>query len=446
LTGYFVNPPKHIISICEDRNGFLWLGTPNGLVIFDPRTENFSEYNHEQNNPNSISGNYLPSVYKDKSGTMWLGTGGGITYYNPNKTKFDRFFNEGAVWTINTDSFNNLYIGTTKNGLWVLDSNRANQRRILYNDKPASTRAHNFAVSINSDIADNLLIGFERDFYKYNIINRTSTKYPAKEGRFRIWDILIDSRGLIWLAPMTEIVILDKEMKEMASVTHTDDQSSLSEGYVTVLLESKSGVIWAGTSSGLNKIEIKNLAKESDPEFNITRYKNISNDSNSISGNNITCLYEDNNGTLWVGTQNGLNKLIQNFEKFNRYTETEGLPENSVQGILEDDSGNLWISTDKFLTKFNPYSETFTNYSTSDGLPNKFLTKSCHKSKKGEMFFGTENGVIAFYPEYIKENPHVPPLVITSFKVFNKQAVIPKSIWKYISHIKKIFSLLSFQH
>jgi signal transduction histidine kinase len=357
---------------------------------------------------------------------MWVSGGAGIAYYNPNKTKFNRFFS-GFPVAISIDNNNNLYLGTSK-GLWVINNKGKSERRILYNDKPASTQAHNLVMSINSTIPGFLLIGFESDLYEYNIIKHTFTKYPGRKGRFRIWDILVDREGLIWLAPMTEIVILDSEKNEIASIKHTEDPSSLTGGFVTVLLEDRSGVIWAGTTSGLNKIMVTRHVQGLVPSFNISHYKNIRNEPNSLSGNSITSMYEDMEGTLWIGTQSGLNKFDKNTDKFTRYTDSNGLPDNSVRGILQDNYGNLWVSTVKGLTRFNPVTEEFRNYGTADGLPNIFLRNSCLKSESGELYFGSESGIISFYPENIKENPHVPQVVITSFKVFNKEAALPKSI------------------
>jgi signal transduction histidine kinase len=107
-----------------------------------------------------------------------------------------------------------------------------------------------------------------------------------------------------------------------------------------------------------------------------------------------------------------------------------------VKGILPDANGNLWLSTDKGLAKLvlspagggvnssqgsNPPTGIFRNFTVKDGLiSNQFLSGAYYKSRDGRLFFGGEGGVIAFYPDSIKDNPHIPPVVITSFKVFDK--------------------------
>ncbi|MCK5076460.1 MAG: hybrid sensor histidine kinase/response regulator, partial [Calditrichia bacterium] len=92
-----------------------------------------------------------------------------------------------------------------------------------------------------------------------------------------------------------------------------------------------------------------------------------------------------------------------------------------IYGILEDDSGNLWLSTNYGISKFNPRDEIFKNYDEKYGLQdNEFNRNAWYKSKKGEMFFGGINGLNVFYPENIKDNPHIPPVVITKFNLLNR--------------------------
>jgi len=125
----------------------------------------------------------------------------------------------------------------------------------------------------------------------------------------------------------------------------------------------------------------------------------------------------------------GLNRLAPSRESFIHFTEEDGLPNNIVYGILEDNRGNLWISTNKGLSHFNPGTRRFKNYDRSDGLQSDvFNYGAFFKSKKGEMFFGGINGFNSFYPHNIKDNPYVPPVVITDFQLFNKSVPIGKRV------------------
>jgi hypothetical protein len=122
------------------------------------------------------------------------------------------------------------------------------------------------------------------------------------------------------------------------------------------------------------------------------------------------------------------------------------LPDNFVKGILPDAQGNLWLSTDKGLSKFSPKKGTFKNYTVKDGLiSNQFLSGAWYKSPDGRLFFGGDEGVIAFYPDSIKDNPYIPPVVITSFKVFDKPLSLQQALFSLaeikLSYHQNFFSI-----
>ena len=137
-------------------------------------------------------------------------------------------------------------------------------------------------------------------------------------------------------------------------------------------------------------------------------------------------IHEDKAGTLWIGTQGGLDKYDRNRDLFVHYTIEDGLPDNNVWGILEDEQGRLWLSTARGLSRFNPKTESFRNYDVSDGLQNNtfYYFGSHYKSHHGEMFFGGATGFSAFYPDQIHDNPHVPPVFISDFQLENKPVAI----------------------
>ena len=83
----------------------------------------------------------------------------------------------------------------------------------------------------------------------------------------------------------------------------------------------------------------------------------------------MNSVHFDHSGTMWVGTQNGLNKLELQTNKFTTYTQRDGLPGNAVGCILEDGDGDLWMSTNNGVARFDPQRKAFKNYSAADGLP-----------------------------------------------------------------------------
>jgi signal transduction histidine kinase/DNA-binding response OmpR family regulator len=185
---------------------------------------------------------------------------------------------------------------------------------------------------------------------------------------------------------------------------------------VYILYEDKSRNLWIGTH-----VDGLMLFNRETDDFTFFR-QDQNNPDNSISHNAVSALCEDEKGILWIGTNGGgLNMFEKSKNKFKHYTEKDGLANNVVNGILSDDKGNLWISTGRGISRFNFEKESFTNYSSRDGLQGSdFNGRACFKSHSGEFYFGGTNGLNRFRPENIKENPHVPPIVLTNFQILHK--------------------------
>ena len=133
-------------------------------------------------------------------------------------------------------------------------------------------------------------------------------------------------------------------------------------------------------------------------------------------------LHTDLSGTIWVGSfGGGLFRYNSATDDFENFTESDGLPSNFIKGIISDDRGDLWLSTSKGLSRFNLKARSFRNYDPSDGLQAyEFRTASCFKGRSGKLYFGGVNGFNAFFPESVQDNPIVPPVLLTSFKIFDK--------------------------
>ena len=125
-------------------------------------------------------------------------------------------------------------------------------------------------------------------------------------------------------------------------------------------------------------------------------------------------------------------------------------------GILEDDHGNIWLSTHNGLAKFeralsNPNTSYFRTFSVQEGLQGaEFKIGSYLKDRHGIMYFGGQNGYNSFDPDLIVEDPNIPPVVITNFKVFNQDGafgdgeLLPKPILELneivLTHRESVFT------
>ena len=189
---------------------------------------------------------------------------------------------------------------------------------------------------------------------------------------------------------------------------------SLSSDNVYGLLEDSQGRLWVATEGGLN------LLVPATGGF--VRYRHDPDDPTSLGSDDVMSVFESRGGRIWAATYGGgLNLLDISSGRFTRYTTRDGLPNDSVYGALEDDEGFLWLSTNNGLSRFDFAAKAFKNFDVSDGLQsNEFNSWAFHRGASGRMNFGGINGVNSFDPGQITDSRFVPPVALTSFKIFNR--------------------------
>ncbi|HLE57668.1 MAG TPA: ATP-binding protein, partial [Rhodothermia bacterium] len=198
-----------------------------------------------------------------------------------------------------------------------------------------------------------------------------------------------------------------------------ENPATLSHNTVRDIMEDQAGFLWISHGSfgrGLSRL---------DPVSGVVvRYVHDENDPNSLSVDATQSVLERRRepGVIWVGTAGGgLERLDAAAGTFRHFTVNDGLSNNKVYGVLEDEEGRLWISTNNGLSRFNPETETFRNYGLEIGLQSlEFNSGAYHKGPAGEMFFGGINGVNAFFPNELSENSVAPAVAIVDFKISNE--------------------------
>ncbi|MFT4924766.1 MAG: signal transduction histidine kinase/DNA-binding response OmpR family regulator [Phenylobacterium sp.] len=196
-------------------------------------------------------------------------------------------------------------------------------------------------------------------------------------------------------------------------VHEPSDPHSLSNNIVNIIYQDSQGTLWIGTDKGLNKFDSVNNQFES--------FQYQQNQTGSLSHNVVITIAEDQQGTLWVGTANGLNAYDSNTGLFVRYGQQEGLTNDTIAGILSDGSGALWVSTKGGLFRFDPLTKMFKTFTQADGLQsNDFHRHTNFKAADGELIFGGANGFNRFYGERIVDDNTVPKVVLTDLILFNQ--------------------------
>jgi len=182
------------------------------------------------------------------------------------------------------------------------------------------------------------------------------------------------------------------------------------------MAEDSRGDLWIGTNGGVCRwIPQTNSFKQ---------YRNDPKNPRSVCGNNIWWIYQDGAGRLWVTAfGGGLSLYHPETDDFTSITMKEGLPTTSVVGVLDDEQGRLWISTNAGLVLYDPEKgQVLRVYDEGDGLQSKeFSYKALFKASDGELFFGGIYGLNSFYPSKLKDNPYIPPIAITSVRIFDRE-------------------------
>jgi ligand-binding sensor domain-containing protein/signal transduction histidine kinase len=448
-------------AIHVDRHGNLWLATkPDGLVRFDRARRLFTRYRNDPGNPASLNNNEALSLLEDREGGIWVGTnGGGVNRFPSEPSPFTMYrkaprnpnsLDEENVLSVFEDSQGILWIGTSQ--LNRLD--RKTGRYTFYRHDPANSESIGTGVvrATAEDRAGFLWFGtwggglnrFDRRTGRFKAY-RHDPADPASLSHETVLSLLIDHEGSLWAGTDDGLNRLDARTGRFT--VFRPKSSSLESRWYRVLAEGGAdGSIWMGTyTQGLQRLDLRT--------GEIVAYKYDPKVSGSLSNNQVNALCVDHAGTLWAGTQNGLNRFDRNTGEFTTLGERDGLPNNAVEGILEDSAGNLWLSTGSGLSKFDPRARTFKNYFSEDGLAgDEFNDFSVYyKSASGEMFFGGVNEVTAFYPEKVVDSAFVPPVVLTDFRLFNDpvpvggRSPLKKSIAYTdsltLSHAQNIFTL-----
>jgi signal transduction histidine kinase/ligand-binding sensor domain-containing protein/CheY-like chemotaxis protein len=438
ITKYQHNPQNDnsilsnsIRAITEDDKGKLWIGSQNGgLSILEPDQNRFHNYTNDPGDPESLSFNTIDCFFEDHNQDMWLGTfSGGVNFIRERKFTLYRnnpftknSLSHNNVLSMLEDSKGNIWIGTDGGGLNRLNKETGTFTTYRYDPKKPKGINSDVVTSIIEDRQGNIWLGYwaggvdrfdvaKNEFIHYKHQGDFPNLSWAMECAMHLYE---DKKSNLWVATLYELNRFDKESGKFFSYKLPGGGL---DNIICDIHEDHEGNLWIGSWLGLHLL---------DPETKERiRFLNDENDSTSLSNDKIYTIFEDSKKRLWIGTADGLNLFNKKEKTFSVYRTSDGLPSNAIYGILEDDAGNFWLSTGNGLSRFNPDTQAVKNFTISDGLQgNEFKQHAALKLRNGEMLFGGANGFNMFKPEKIRENPFIPPVVLTDFKIFNKSVPV----------------------
>lgn len=444
-TSYYNEGCDYINAIQMLDNNLL-IGTEAGTRLFNLSSKRFTWNKNLNLRGSALEDKLVRCIYKDHQGLIWMGTDGGAYklkvrkafyhYYNMHDEEGNIVFN--TVRTICETSDSALWVGTLGKGLNRLNQKSGDWTHFLEDPANPNAISDNQVLSLYEDQEGTLWVGTIDGFlHKYISQSQGFEKWLLDDNPQNtpnmIQSIIGDENDILWIGTENGLVRFNK--KDLSWTTFKNDPNnpnSLSGNNIQSkgLMLDKEGNLWIGTwNNGLNML-VKDQMNAKSPVFK--HWKHKKHDSTSLGNNNVLSLYEDQKGTLWIGTYGGgLDKLNRKTGVFSHFTEEEGLSNNVIFSILEDDEGYLWLSSNNGLCKIKPETLEVSNYDKRDGLQgNTYFWGAAFKNKYGYLYFGGVNGIDKFNPLEIVQNRKPPEVVITDLKVYNQS----KSFDKYIAY------------
>jgi len=444
---YFSKKPDHsglssnnVSHVIEGEDGNIWIGTDHGGInILDKKSHKLTYILSKENDPRGLTDNTIAALYKDNNGIVWVGTyKGGICYYHKSIYKFspNQYLtgNNSINKDVNSfaeDNKGNLWIGTNGQGLLYL--NRVTGEIKTYRNNPANSNSlsSDIVVSLKIDHSGILWIGTYLggldSFDGKKFTNFKHTADPSSISDNRIYALLEDSSNRLWVGTLNGgLDLLDRNTGKFKHF-NPSVKNTINAYLVSCLYEDRNKNIWIGTTAGLSILDGKTST--------FTHLKSNSRDANSLIQDGVNSIIEDSRGWIWIGTREGISIYNPINRRFTNLSEDDGLPENTVFEFIEDNEHNIWYSSRKGLYRISVlgqgknYKFRYSIYNKSDGLQNtRFNINAVAKTKSGELIFGGSNGFNIFKPWQIKNTQFPSVLVMTDLEIFYHKVKVDENI------------------
>ncbi len=451
-----------VTSVYEDLSGHVWVGTVDGgLHRFDRQTRTSTSIRHDPRDPRSLSDDRVTAILEDRQNGLWVATQSGINRLDRNAETFAHIFSEpgrentlseNVIWSVATDTAGVVWLGTFSGGLNRLDRRTGEIRHYRHDPEDSGSLSSDGPLSVYVDVGGTVWVGTPRGLDRLDSATGKFTHYvltPKRSGGHYVNAVLTmleDHSGTLWVGSRSGLFKFDRRKEEFQRVSKLEYKPDREAGVtvrgsrrsgreplsVSSLHEDSGRNLWIGSLGG-------GLYRMDETRSEVRHYSAEGTGPTRISHNSVQAVFErpQEPGVLWVGTYSGgLNRVDAKTDSVIHYTEQNSkLPTNTVIGILGDDNGRLWLGTHKGLVRLDPDIMEFRVYDVDRGIQSReFNYGAAHRSHRGELFFGGINGLNAFFPDQITDDPHPPDVVLTDFKLFNTSvdfgddSVLPRAI------------------
>ena len=415
----------NVRRLLYDNDNNLWIGTYNGLGVVGLNKE-ITVLKSSFNDNSSLTKNSIKSLFKDQKGSIWVGTYyGGLNIWDKSNVNFINITQKqnsmGLSYSVVSSIANyknSLFFGTEGGGVTVCNTTN---NTYTYINKATNKALKDDNIKALSIIENQLWIGtFNNGLALYNpnkqtfITNKLPLEIRAYLTGTGVYTIKKDKANNIWIGTFGKGVIKYNVLSGSFTLFKAGQKpGSLTSNLTRSIVVDNNNAVWVGTQNGLNKINTNGIVNK---YFYNTKLD---------YGDDILTVFEDNLGGLWVGANaKGLFKLNRDnsFKSVNLNLDKISIA--NVHGVLQDNHF-LWLSTNQGLVKYNTKAKNAVLYSQKDGLVgNEFSNNSALKINDTQFYFGGAFGVTHFNSQKIINNLYTPQVLLTELTVNNQKIKI----------------------
>lgn len=468
-------PGNDVFCIIKDANGNIWLGTNNGLALYNAANDNFITFRNNKNDKYATLCSRILSIRQLKDNRLWIASElNGIAILNLKQGMFlspeelsieyiqegddSRSLSNASARCIFQDSFDNIWIGTWGGGINFISSKPPLFTTLSYSPIPNNENSLNnkVASSLCMDRQGRIWIGTDGGGINVFEGEKRIAIYKKESGDIPsnfILASLQDSKGNLWFGSYQGgISYYDSRNRRFRSISLMG-QSNLD---VRTIYEDAQHNIWVGYSGGivvLNPLTMKiiqhyntdnselhsdfirSIAQDEKGRFwigtfgdglgiytpNLQKIKTFT-QRDGFCSNTINQIIQDKQKRMWIGTGEGLVCFLSTDElNYKTYQRKDGLINTNICAITEDKKGNIWFSNNKGISCYVTNKGCFYNYDHSDDVPAGSFSSSCvTQSKNGQIYFGSINGVCCFNPDITMNEQPAPAAVVTEMKILGR--------------------------
>lgn len=409
---------KFVRCIIKDSNGFIWFGTSEGLCRFDGTS--VKVYEHDPKDTASLCHNTVTAIIEDNQHNLWVGTAQGLNLYNREK---DRFININArpqnkntlqatyITALAQDLNGQLWIGTLGGGINIYDPRAFRFSYVYANNTKDNYVGADYIISLVVD-GDKIWAGTRGGLRLYNIHTHAAESLSSIDETVLQREVtcLLKGRGQnLWLGTASgEIIELIPEKDQYRIKLYARPRSIYkNEGQrILAFCNDPSDNLWiAAENSGINYLETATNK--------ITQFLPEEGNNYSIGSSAVRTTYIDDHGMVWIGTYDKgayfIDKQSKKFELYQRnYWHKNTLVDDNVKAFAEDGNGSLWIATNNGLNKFRIQSRQLQPCDAINKKLRDKLIKTVYVDSENDLWIGTwKSGVIRVNPKTLQTTNYI---------------------------------------